>query len=105
MTAATTPSITSSVSNSGEQAVASATGGLRPGQRLRVTQQVVRLSGTVTGVVEGTLVRFEQQKTGSWFAHSKDGKLWLDRLELRKDDGELITLNVDRCTHIDVLGG
>lgn len=80
-------------------------GSLRAGQRLRVTQQVLRQTGTVTGTVEGTLIKFEQQKTGSWFAHSKDGKLWLDRLELRKDDGELITLNVDQFTNIEVVGG
>lgn len=81
----------------------SAAAALRVGQRIRVTQQVMRQTGVFTGSVEGTIVKFSQQKTGSWFAHSRDGKLWLDRLELRKDDGELITLNVDRYTRIDPL--
>ena len=79
---------------------------LLPGQRVRVTQQILRQAiggGTFTGSVEGIIIKFEQQKTGSWFAHSRDGKLWLDRLELRKDDGELITLNIDQFTHIEWL--
>lgn len=74
-----------------------------PGQRVRVTQQVPRLSGAQSIAVEGTVVRFGQQKTGSWFAHSKDRRLWLDRLELRKDDGELVVCNLDRYSHVEVL--
>lgn len=74
-----------------------------PGQRVRVTQQVPRLSGSLVSTVEGTLIRSGQQKTGSWFAHSKGDKLWLDRLELRKDDGELVTLNLDQYSRVEVL--
>lgn len=74
-----------------------------PGQRVRVTQQTPRLSGTLSTVIEGTILRFGQQKTGSWFAHSKDHKLWLDRLELRKDDGELVVVNLDQYSHVEVL--
>jgi hypothetical protein len=40
-------------------------------------------------------VEYQQQQTGSWYAHSKDDKLWLDRLTLRKSDGEITTLNLD----------
>jgi len=36
-------------------------------------------------------LEYSQQQTGSWFAHSKDDKLWLDRLLIRKADGELTT--------------
>ncbi len=78
----------------------------RPGQRLRVTQQIPRLGNadpTTAAAVEGVVVRFDQQKTGSWYAHSKDGKLWLDRLLLRKDDGELVTVNLDRYSSVEVL--
>jgi hypothetical protein len=53
--------------------------------------------------VEGTVVTFQQQKTGSWYAHSRDHKLWMDRLELRKDDGEVVLLNLDHYSHVDVL--
>lgn len=75
----------------------------QPGQRIRVTQQVPRLSGTGAISVDGVIVRFGQQKTGSWFAHSKDDRLWLDRLELRKDDGELVVVNLDRYSNVEVL--
>ncbi len=76
-----------------------------PGQRVRVTQQVPRLSGTFTTTLEGTVVKFEQQKTGSWFAHSKDHKLWLDRLQIRKDDGEIVFLNLDQYSQVEIVGG
>ncbi len=109
MAALTPPSSHRSISGSSPDVAASgealSPGALlREGQRLRVTQQVPRQNGNVTSTVEGTLIRFEQQKTGSWFAHSKDGKLWLDRLELRKDDGELISMNVDQFTRVEVVG-
>ncbi len=74
-----------------------------PGTRVRVTQQLPRQSGTTTATVEGVVLKFEQQKTGSWFAHSRDNKLWLDRLELRKDDGELVALNLDQYSNVEVL--
>ena len=44
-----------------------------------------------------------QQKTGSWYAHSRDKKLWLDRLELRKDDGEIVVINLDQRTAVERL--
>jgi len=76
---------------------------LKPGDRVRVTQQVQHKRWS--SVIEGVVVAVEQRKTGSWFAHSKDDKLWLDRLELRKDDGEIIICNLDRYSHIDILQG
>ena len=45
--------------------------------------------------------RYRQAKTGSWFAHAKDDQLWLDRLELRLDDGEITILNLDQYTVIE----
>lgn len=78
-----------------------------PGQRLKVTQQVPRLArpdgGTLSTAIEGTVVSFEQRKTGSWFAHAKDHKLWLDSLTLRKDDGELVVVNLDQNSSVEVL--
>lgn len=76
-----------------------------PGQRVRVTQQLMRQQSPMAIQIEGTIVRFGQQKTGSWYAHSKDDKLWLDRLELRKDDGELVTLNLDQYSQIEPASG
>jgi hypothetical protein len=74
---------------------------IRVGDRVKVTQQTPRQQGVFTITVEGVVLRLGQQKTGSWFAHSKDDKLWLDRLELRKDDGELVVMNLDRNTVVE----
>lgn len=74
-----------------------------PGQRVVVTQQIPQRDEVWTQRIEGRVLRSEQRKTGSWFAHSKDDKLWLDRLTIVKDDGELIVCNLDRYTHVDVV--
>ncbi len=74
---------------------------LNPGTRVRVTQQLPQTHTVWTTAIEGTILRYRQAKTGSWFAHAKEDKLWLDRLELRKDDGELVTLNLDRYSVIE----
>ena len=76
---------------------------LRPGVRVKVTQQIAARHYALTSEVAGTVVEYEQKQTGSWFAHSKNDKLWLDRLLIRKPDGELTTLNLDAFTHIEVL--
>lgn len=79
-----------------------------PGQRVRVTQQVPHLGNgdptLTTRPIEGQIVAYKQAKTGSWFAHSKDHKLWLDRLEIRKPDGELVVVNLDQYTSVEFLG-
>jgi hypothetical protein len=76
---------------------------LRPGAKVKVTQQIAARDYTWTSDVVGTVLQFEQKQTGSWYAHSKNDKLWLDRLLIRKDDGELTTLNLDDYSHIEVL--
>lgn len=76
---------------------------LAPGSRVRITKQVARQSNALTNSVEGTVVKAEQRKTGSWFAHSKDDRLWLDRLEIKKDDGEIYICNVDSQTVIEMI--
>jgi hypothetical protein len=75
----------------------------KPGQRVTVTQQIAQRDEVWPISVTGNVVRFEQNKTGSWYAHAKDDKLWLDRLVLKKDDGEIIVLNLDQYTHIEAL--
>ena len=71
---------------------------------MKVTQQIAARHYSWNTTILGTyIVSFEQQQTGSWYAHSKADKLWLDRLTLRKADGELTTLNLDEFTHIDVV--
>jgi hypothetical protein len=73
----------------------------QPGRRVRVTQQLAQRDAVWTNSVEGVITRFQQAKTGSWFAHAKDDRLWLDRLEIRLDDGELATLNLDQYSVIE----
>jgi hypothetical protein len=68
---------------------------LVPGAAVKVTQQIAARDYTWTSEIAGTVVKYDQETTGSWFAHSKNDKLWLDRLTLRKSDGEIITLNLD----------
>ena len=75
-----------------------------PGTRLRVTQQTPLRDRTWTNAVEGVVLRCRQAKTGSWFAHSKDDQLWLDRLELRLDDGEIAVLNLDQYSVVEPVG-
>lgn len=75
-----------------------------PGMRVRITQQIPRGKDVLAISVEGVVLRFGQQKTGSWFAHSKDDRLWLDRMEIRKDDGELVVCNLDQYTRVELLG-
>ncbi len=74
-----------------------------PGTRVRVTQQVPQRDRSWTNSVEGVITRYQQDKTGSWYAHSKDDQLWLDRLELQLSDGEVVVLNLDRYTVIEEL--
>ena len=74
-----------------------------PGQKVVVTQQIAQRDRAWSIKVTGVVVRAQQAKTGSWYAGAKDDKLWLDRLTLRKDDGEIVVCNLDAYTHVDVL--
>ena len=76
---------------------------LIPGAIVAITQQIPHRDRVWTDETRGTVISYEQQPTGSWFAHTKDDRLWLDRLTLRKEDGEITTLNLDDYTHIEVL--
>ena len=68
---------------------------------MRVTQQMPVRGAAWTNSVEGVITRYQQAKTGSWFAHAKDDQLWLDRLEVELDDGEITILNLDQYTLIE----
>ena len=72
-----------------------------PGTRVRVTQQLPAVRRVATTSLTGTVVRYRQSQTGSWFAHALHDRLWLDRLELRLDDGEVTVLNLDHYTVIE----
>jgi hypothetical protein len=75
---------------------------LAPGARVKVTQQIAARDHTWTTAHAGTIVSFLQKTTGSWYAHSKNDKLWLDRLKLRKADGEILTLNLDDYSVVEI---
>ena len=72
-----------------------------PGTRVRVTQQLPAVRRVSTTSLTGTVVRYRQSQTGSWFAHALHDRLWLDRLELRLDDGEVTVLNLDQYTVVE----
>lgn len=74
---------------------------IEPGTRVIVTQQVARPREPHTITIEGVVVSYGQSTTGSWFAHAKSDRLWLERLTLRKDDGEIVVCNLDRYSRVD----
>lgn len=76
----------------------------KPGQRVRVVQTIERRDADWTAAVEGVVEEVQLQKTGSWYAHSKDNRYWLCRLRLRKDDGERSLLTIDELSRIELVG-
>lgn len=76
---------------------------LKPGMKVKVTQQITAREYAWPTTITGTIISFNQSKTGSWYAHSKDHKLWLDRLTLQKEDGEISVLNLDQYSRIEAL--
>lgn len=75
----------------------------KTGQRVRVRQTIDRRDRDWESEVVGVVQAVEMQETGSWYAHSRDGKLWLQRLRLVKDDGEVTLLNIDVGASIELL--
>jgi len=75
---------------------------LVPGATVEVVQQILHGDDVWTTSVRGTVLAYEQQPTGTWFAHARDDKLWLDRLVIRKDDGEISVLNLDQYAVVRV---
>jgi hypothetical protein len=78
---------------------------LKVGQRIRIEQTIARREGDWKTSIEGEIVFVEEQPTGSWFAHSKDQRLWLKRIGLRKADGSLTTVSVDQHSRVEMLEG
>ena len=76
---------------------------IEPGTRIRVTQEIDRREGNWRNQVVGTVLSVEPAPTGSWHAHGKDDKLWLNRIRLEKQGGEITTIVVDRHTRIEPL--
>ena len=71
-----------------------------PGTPVRIRQTSMRRGKPLESVTIGVVESWEDKPTGSWYAHGKDDKLWLTRLQLRKHDGEIVWLIIDDGTHI-----
>ncbi len=75
------------------------------GTPVRVVQSTVHCNPcggvqTREAVVVGVVESWQARPTGSWHARGKHDKLWLDRLRLRKVDGEITLLVIDDGTRI-----
>jgi hypothetical protein len=75
---------------------------LVPGAKVTITQQIAARAYSWASKTTGTILQYEQQPTGSWYAHSKDDRLWLDRLTLQLPDGEITTLNLDEFSAVSI---
>jgi hypothetical protein len=60
-----------------------------------VTQHIVGRDIDWSSAVDGVVEACRAEPTGSWFAHGTADRLWLQRVRLRKDDGEITTLVID----------
>lgn len=76
---------------------------IQPGARVRVEQRIIRREEEWHTTVEGEVISYEMEPTGSWYARGKKNKLWLARLWIRKSDGEVSALNLDANSKIVVL--
>ena len=71
-----------------------------PGTPVRVKQRVGLGRRAAEAEVVGTVEAWERQPTGSWYAHGRHGRLHLQRLKLKKPDGEISLLVVDDSAQI-----
>jgi hypothetical protein len=76
---------------------------LKPGVQVKVTQQIAARDHAWATEITGTVVSYEQKKSGSWYAHSKDDRIWLDRLTIKKADGEVSVLNLDQYSRVEIV--
>jgi len=76
---------------------------IEPSQRVRVTQEIRTREGPWQMQVEGEVLSCDSQPTGSWYAHGKNDRLWLQRLRLKRSDGEIVDLVLDDATVVTLL--
>ncbi len=76
---------------------------LEVGKKVRVVQTVHTREGPWQTAIEGEIVSCRPMPTGSWYAHGKNNKLWLRRLRLKREDGELIDLILDADSNATIL--
>ncbi len=73
------------------------------GTRIRVQQVIAMRDRRWTTTVEGEVLSHEMEPTGSWYARGKDDRLWLLRIRLKKANGEITTICLDRFSTITLL--
>lgn len=71
-----------------------------PGTPVLVRQTVERRGRSYQTRVAGVVEAWDELPTGSWYAHGRKDRLWLERLRLRKVDGEETLLVLDDITSI-----
>jgi hypothetical protein len=76
---------------------------LKPGTRVRIRRLIRHGRDCRPCEVEGVVLEHLAETTGSWFAHLPKDKLWLNRIRLKKDDGEISVINLDRDSKVTVL--
>ena len=73
---------------------------LPKGTPVLVVQRIPQTDPSWEARTAGVIELWEEEHTGAWDAHGRNGKLWISRLRLRKADGELTTLTIDEQTQI-----
>jgi hypothetical protein len=76
---------------------------LKPSQFVSVLQGITTREGSWEARIEGQVLSCSWEPTGSWFADGKDDRLWLQRLRIRKEDGEIADLILDGNSSLTVL--
>ena len=74
-----------------------------PGSKVRVEQKIVVRDNEHSTTTEGEVLSHQLEPTGSWFTRGNEGRFWLARLRLKRADGEITTLNLDRHSKITIL--
>jgi hypothetical protein len=76
---------------------------LREGDRIKVTQEVRVGSRRWRTTTTGTVVKTERLRSGLHFNRAADDPVYSDTILLKRDDGELTTVNLDEQTQLEVL--
>ncbi len=74
------------------------------GSRVRITRDYDARLARHRVVVEGKVVGKERVRTESSHVSGRGGRVWIERLVLEKDDGEITKVVLDQTTRIEKIG-